>query len=158
MSVLADYGLQRRINASRSSNPDRDLDTQINPEQVSMSEPNQNRPESNHEPSLNHEEEIPREEILGSLLERTKHFLEDDSCHGFLTDHVRDNRMTSIFDFDNVCELVRCVLGRTTIKKLPIDHEECVIWIANCIYEDPLSNERTETLWISIVSRIQNQQ
>ena len=123
-----------------------------------MSEPNQDQSGSNREPFLDQEEESQREEILGSLLERTRHYLEDDSCHGFLTNHVRDNRLTSNFDFENVCELVRCVLGRTTIDKLPIDREECVTWIANCIYEDPVANERTEALWISIVSRIQNQQ
>jgi hypothetical protein len=123
-----------------------------------MSEPNQNQPQPNREPYLDHEDETPREEILGSLLERTRHFLEDNSCHGFLTDYVRDHRLASNFDFENLCELVRCVLGRTAIEKLPIDREDCVTWIANCIYEDPVANERTETLWTSIVSRIQNQQ
>lgn len=123
-----------------------------------MSESNRNPSESNRESFLDHDEETHREEILGSLLERTRHYLEDDSCHGFLTSHVRDHRLSSNFDFENVCELVRCVLSRTKIEKLPIDHEECVTWIANCIYEDPVANERTETLWASIVSRIQNQQ
>jgi hypothetical protein len=123
-----------------------------------MSEPNQNRSESNHERFLDPEEESQREEILGSLLERTKHFLEDDSCHGFLTSYVRDHRLTSNFDFENVSEMVRCVLSRTSIDKLPVDREECVTWIANCIYEDPVANERTEALWTSIVSRIQNEQ
>ena len=109
-------------------------------------------------PSDSLDEETPREEILESMLEKTKHFLEDDSCHGTLTDYVRDHRLPSNFDFGNVSELVRCVLKRTNIEQLPIDHEECVNWIANCIYEDPLANERTEVLWSSIVNRIQNQQ
>ena len=104
------------------------------------------------------EEEVPRDELLGSMLEKTKHFLEDDSCHGVLTEYVRTHRLPSKFDFENISELVRCVLERTNIKQLPIDKEECVNWIANCIYEDPLANERTEILWSSIVNRIQNQQ
>ena len=111
--------------------------------------------ELNHEKI--HEDDSP-DEILGSMLEKTKHFLEDDSCHGFLTEYVRKNRLPSKFDFENLCELIRCALGRTSIEKLPIDQEECVAWIANCIYEDPVANERTEALWNSIVSRIQNQQ
>ena len=123
-----------------------------------MSEPNPNQPESNREPLIDHEEETQREEILGTLLERTKHFLEDDSCHGFLTSYVRDHRLSSNFDFDNVSELVRCVLNRTSMDQLPVDREECVSWIANCIYEDPVSNARTEKLWISIVNRIQDEQ
>ncbi|MFK7767208.1 MAG: hypothetical protein AB8B55_08295 [Mariniblastus sp.] len=117
---------------------------------------------SNFEPEVNHDvqshgDDSP-EELLGSMLEKTKHFLEDDSCHGFLTDYVRTNRLPSKFDFENLSELIRCVLGRTNIEKLPIDLEECVNWIANCIYEDPVANERTEILWNTIVSRMQNQQ
>lgn len=124
-----------------------------------MNEPNQNQPGSDPDPYLDQTEDSPpEEEMLDSLLERTRHFLEDDSCHGYLTDYVRENRLTSNFDFENVCELVRCVLGRTSIDKLPIVQEECVSWIANCLYEDPVANERTEKLWRSIVSRIQNQQ
>ena len=119
-----------------------------------MSEPDRNRIESNQN---SYNDETPREEILGSLLETTKHYLEDDSCHGVLTEYVRIHRLPSRFDFENVCELVRCVLVRTNIEQLPIEKEECLIWIANCIYEDPLANERTEILWSSIVSRIQNQ-
>ena len=120
-----------------------------------MSEPDRKRFESKQE---SYDGELPREELLGSMLETTKHFLEDDSCHGVLTEHVRSHRLPSKFDFENVCELVRCVLGRTNIERLPIEKEECVNWIANCIYEDPLANEKTEILWSSIVSRIQNQQ
>lgn len=104
------------------------------------------------------ETEAPRDELLGSMLEKTKHFLDDNSCHGVLTDYVRKHRLPSTFSFENVGELVRCVLDRTNIEQLPIDREECVTWIANCIYEDPLANEKTEQLWSSIVRRIQNQQ
>ena len=112
------------------------------------------------EPNQNsyQEEEILREDILGSILEKTKHYLEDDSCHGVLTEYVRTHRLPSKFDFENLCELVRCVLDRTNIDQLPIELEECVTWIANCIYEDPVANEKTEVLWSSIISRIQNQQ
>ena len=112
--------------------------------------------ELNHE-NENHEDDSAKE-LLGSMLEKTKHFLEDDSCHGVLTDYVRTNRLPSKFDFENLCELIRCVLARTKIEELPINKEECVTWVANCIYEDPVANERTEILWNSIVKRIQNQQ
>ena len=122
-----------------------------------MTEPDRNRIESNHQ-SYDDDDEVQREELLGSMLETTKHYLEDDSCHGVLTDYVRTHRLPSKFSFENVCELVRCVMERTNIEQLPIDTEECVTWIANCIYEDPLANERTDILWSSIVSRIQNQQ
>lgn len=121
-----------------------------------MTEPDRKRFEPNQN-SYDQEEEA-REEILGPMLETTKHFLEDDSSHGVLTEYVRSHRLSSKFDFENVCELVRCVLERTNIERLPIDKEECVTWIANCIYEDPLANERTDILWSSIVSRIQNPQ
>ena len=121
-----------------------------------MSEPDRKPIDPIHNEPL--DKDSPLEEILASMLETTKHFLEDDSCHGVLTDYVRDHRLPSNFDFENVSELVRCVLKRTNIQQLPIDQEECVNWIANCIYEDPLANERTEVLWSSIVSRIQNQQ
>ncbi len=118
--------------------------------------------ESERKPiKTNHEsvdEELPRDEILESMLETTRHFLEDNSCHGVLTDYVRKHRLPSKFGFENLCELVRCVLQRTNIARVPVDQEECVNWIATCIYEDPLANERTEVLWSSIVSRIQNQQ
>jgi hypothetical protein len=121
-----------------------------------MSDPNQKQSESNQGLPFEHEEGASKEEILGSILERTIHSMEDTSCHGVLTDYVSENRLPSKFSFENLCELVRCVLERTSIDQLPIETEECVTWVANCIYEDPVANERTEILWNSIVSRIQN--
>lgn len=99
--------------------------------------------------------ESSREEILETILERTKHYLDSDSLHERFTKHVREHRLTSKFDFENLTELVRCVLERTKVKQLPIDYEECVSWIATCIYEDPLTNERATRLWGSIINRIQ---
>lgn len=96
-----------------------------------------------------------REEILESMLEQTRSQLDDDGTHEKFTQYVRENRLSSRFDFENVCELVRCVLKPTRIDQLPIDVEECVTWIATCLYEDPLSRERMERLWDSILGRIQ---
>jgi hypothetical protein len=96
-----------------------------------------------------------REEMLETMLEQTKHYLDKDSLHERFTEYVRENRLPSQFDFENLCELVRCVLQSTTIEKLSIDREECVNWIATCIYEDPLANERAARLWHSIIARIQ---
>jgi hypothetical protein len=96
-----------------------------------------------------------RDEILETLLEQTKHYLDKDSFHQRFTQHVREHRLTSKFDFENLSELVRCVLERTKIKQLPVDYEECVNWIATCIYEDPLTNERAARFWNSIINRIQ---
>lgn len=97
------------------------------------------------------------DEMLGSLLEQTRHYLDESSCHGILTDYVRAHRLPSAYGFDNLSELVRCVLAKTTIDQLPLDTEECITWIATCISEDPLANERAERLWRSIIDRIQSQ-
>lgn len=96
-----------------------------------------------------------REEMLDAMLEQTRSHLDDDSFHEKFTQYVRQNRLPSRFDFDNVCELVRCVLKSTKINQLSVDAEECVTWIATCLYEDPLSRERIERLWNSILGRIQ---
>lgn len=96
-----------------------------------------------------------RDEILETLLEQTKHYLDKDSFHERFTQYVREHRLTSKFDFEILSELVRCVLEQTKIKQLPIDYEECVSWIATCIYEDPLTNERAARFWNSIINRIQ---
>ena len=100
-------------------------------------------------------EEQTREEILETMLEQTKHFMDKDSCHERFSQYVREHRLTSKFDFENLTELVRCVLEGTKIKQLPINYEECVDWIATCIYEDPLANERATRFWGSIINRIQ---
>ena len=100
-------------------------------------------------------EEQTREEILETMLEQTKHYLDKESFHERFTEYVRKHRLTSKFDFENLTELVRCVLEGTKVKQLPIDYEECVNWIATCIYEDPLTNERAAKLWGSIINRIQ---
>ena len=100
-------------------------------------------------------EEQTREEILESMLERTKHYLDKQSFHERFTEYVREHRLSSKFDFENLTELVRCVLERSNIKQLPINYEECVNWIATCIYEDPLTNERAARFWGSIINRIQ---
>lgn len=99
-----------------------------------------------------------RDEILDSMLERTRHFLDDKSYHGVLTDYVREQRLPSKFDFENLSELVRCVLSKRSLEQLPISQEECISWITTCIYEDPVANERAATLWNSIVTRIQDHQ
>ena len=96
-----------------------------------------------------------REEILESLLEQTKNHLDGDSLHEKLTAYVRENRLRSTFDFENVCELVRCVLQSTKADSLSLDFEDCVNWIASSLYDDPLANERLERLWNSIVGKIQ---
>ncbi len=96
-----------------------------------------------------------REEILESLLEQTKSQLDGDSLHEKLTAYVRENRLRSTFDFENVCELVRCVLQSTKADSLSLDFEDCVNWIASSLYDDPLANERLERLWNSIVGKIQ---
>ena len=100
-------------------------------------------------------EEQTREEILETMLEQTKHYLDKESFHERFTEYVREHRLTSKFDFENLTELVRCVLEGTKVKQLPIDYEECVNWIATCIYEDSLTNERAARLWGSIINRIQ---
>jgi hypothetical protein len=121
---------------------------------------NETNPENQGQP-LESEHELPqaehrdREEILDSLLEQTKSHLDSDSLHEKLTTYVRDNRLPSAFSFENVCELVRCVLQSTNIDQLSLDFEDCVNWIAACLYDDPLANERLERLWSSIVGKIQ---
>jgi len=123
-----------------------------------MNEPdpgNPAKPMSNLPNSTPDSDAPSREEILDSMLEQTKSHLDSDSIHGKLTDYVRENRLPSHFDFENVCELVRCLLQSTKIDELPIDTEDCVTWIATCLYEDPISNERLARLWDSIVTRIQ---
>lgn len=112
--------------------------------------------EEPHDDAPRGDETEAREEMLDSVLEQTRHYLDSDSFHGVLTDYVRQQRLPSRFDFDNLCEMVRCVLSNTSIADLPMDCEECVVWIATCIYEDLPANERTERLWNSIVDRIQN--
>lgn len=100
-------------------------------------------------------EAVDREEILESLLEQTKSHLDGDSILEKLTTHVRENRLSSTFDFENVCELVRCILESTKINSLSVDFEDCLNWIATRLYDDPLANERLERLWNSIVGKIQ---
>lgn len=100
-------------------------------------------------------EDQAREEILESMLEQTKHFLDKDSFHERFTLYVREHRLTSKFDFENLSEMVRCVLEQTKIQQLPLDYEECVNWIATCIYEDPVASERANRFWSSIINRIQ---
>lgn len=97
-----------------------------------------------------------QEELLESMVEHTKKQLESkNDIHEKLTDYVRENRLPSNFGFENVSHLVRCILESTTIKTLPLDFEECVNWIATRLYEDPLSNERLERLWNSVIDKIQ---
>jgi len=96
-----------------------------------------------------------REEILESMLEQTKGQLDSEGLHEKLTEWVRDKRLSSSFDFENVSELVRCILHMTKINSLSLDFEDCVNWIATCLYEDPLANERLERLWNSIVAKLQ---
>ena len=125
-----------------------------------MTQPHPENPDNQPEqydstPNNMPEEDRTREEILETMLEQTKHYMDGDSLHGRFADYVREHRLTSKFDFENLSELVRCVLEQTKIQQLPIDLEECVNWIATCIYEDPLANERAARLWGSIISRIQ---
>ena len=68
-------------------------------------------------------ENPPPEEILETMLEQTKHFLDKDSFHERFTQYVRQHRLTSKFDFENLSELVRCVLEQTRIQQLPIEYE-----------------------------------
>ena len=103
------------------------------------------------------EAETPRDEMMESMLERAKHHLDSKSSHGVLTQYCREHRLPSQFSFENLCELVRCILGRTAIDDLPIQKEECVSWIATCIFEDLPSHERAERLWDSIIDRIQDE-
>jgi len=124
-----------------------------------MSETNpenqEHRFENEQQQPSEHAEAESREEILESLLEQTKSHLDGDSLHEKLTTYVRENRLRSTFDFENVCELVRCVLLPTKIDSLSLDFEDCVNWIATSLYDDPLANERLERLWNSIVGKIQ---
>ena len=124
---------------------------------MSTGQPNSNQPE--RDPGTAHESEATspdREEVLESLLNQTRHAVGDESYHSLLTDYVREHRLSSKFDFENLSELVRCIIQRTRIDELPVDKEETINWIATCFYEDPVACERVETLWNSIVNRIQN--
>lgn len=113
------------------------------------------KPESRNLDSLRPEE---RDELLGSMLESTQHSIEDEGAFPKLVEFVRNQRLPSQFSFDNLSELVRFILGRTRLKELPLDSEECVSWIANFLYDDPISNARIEKLWAAIVHQIQTKQ
>lgn len=95
------------------------------------------------------------DEVLESMLDQTRQAMQEEGYHQRLTDYVREHRLPSKFDFDNLTEMVRCVLNRTRLDQLAVDQEECIAWVANCIYEDPVAQERTAQLWDSIVQRIQ---
>lgn len=99
--------------------------------------------------------ELPQEQLLDSLLEQTRNTMSDEGGHQLLTDYVREQRLPSKFDFDNLTELVRCIINQTNIDKL-VDKEDAINWIATCFSNDPVAYERVETLWSSIVTRIQN--
>ncbi len=121
---------------------------------MSNSEPHRDQSAENHQ----FEEQDPqpaREELLDSLLNQTRQAMNETGSHELLTNYVRDHRLSSQYDFDNLTELVRCVVARTRIKEYPIDSEDAIGWIATCLYEDPIANERIELLWNSIVQRIQ---
>ena len=97
-----------------------------------------------------------REEVLESMLENTRQTIEDQGFFPILVNFVKQERLPSAFSYENVSELVRFVVNRSRFSKLPIEVEDCVSWIANCIYDDPISNSRTEKLWQAIVSQIQD--
>ena len=97
-----------------------------------------------------------REEVLGSLLDNTNRDLAEPGVFPLLVEYVRGQRLPSSFSFENLNELVRFVVGRTRLAELTLDQEDCISWISNCIYDDPIAHQRTETLWLAIVSRIQN--
>lgn len=97
-----------------------------------------------------------REEVLGSLLDNTNRELAESGVFPLLVEHVRAQRLPSSFSFENLSELVRFIVGRTRLAELTLDQEDCISWISNCIYDDPIAHQRTENLWLAIVSRIQN--
>lgn len=120
-----------------------------------QSDPHQ--PDSGYnQPESNPANERDREEVLESLLNQTRQAVGDDGYHTLLTNYVREHRLSSRFDFENLTELVRCVMNQTSIERLPVDKEEAINWVATCFYEDPVACERVEVLWNSIVTRIQN--
>lgn len=125
----------------------------MNSGQPNPSQPGSNEPEFQDHDSIANGDA--RSEMLESLLNQTRHALDNDGYHTLLTNYVREQRLSSKFDFDNLSELVRCIVGRTQLDQLPVDKEDAVAWIANCFYEDPVARERVESLWNSIVSRMQ---
>ena len=96
-----------------------------------------------------------RQEMLESVIERTRANLSEESLFVELVEFVRMARLPSKFSHENLSELVRFVLSKSDIDLLPIDKEECVAWITNCFYDDPVSNERTARLWSQIIEHIQ---
>lgn len=95
------------------------------------------------------------ESALESVLESTKQSLRDKGSFPMLVEFVRSQRLPSKFSFENLSELVRCILKDTRLKNLSVDFEECVSWIANCLFEDPVANQRAESLWNAIINQIQ---
>ncbi|MEL7498858.1 MAG: hypothetical protein AAFN77_14720 [Planctomycetota bacterium] len=120
---------------------------------MSSGQPNPSQPEQNPA-DIDREASASREEMLDSLLDQTRQAVDDEGYHKLLTEHVRAQRLSSKFDFENLAELVRCIVNRTRIDELPIDKEEAINWIATCFYEDPVACDRVELLWNSIVSRM----
>ena len=98
-----------------------------------------------------------QDELLSGMMEQTVHFLNDQSAHARLTRYVQSHRLTSRFSFENLCEMVRCVLPDEDFATIPVEKEEAVNWIAGRLYEDPLALERSENLWNSIITRIEMQ-
>lgn len=97
-----------------------------------------------------------RSEVLESMLASTQQCFDDQGLFPLLVKHVQVERLRSAYSFENVTELVRFILSRTRLPDLPIDFEECVTWVANCLHDDPIANERTERLWSAIIQRIQD--
>ena len=99
-----------------------------------------------------------REEILDSLLEQTRHELHRDGVFERLTRFVREARLPSKFSLENLNELVRFILSSNQLDRLPMDQEECITWVSNCLYDDPVANERASALWGQIIDKLQGNQ
>lgn len=120
---------------------------------MNTGQPSPLQPDSDGQ-ELRDEETPGNAEMLDSLLHETKRVVDDRGYHALLTEYVREHRLASKFDFDNLTELVRCIVNQTKMDQLPVDKEDAITWIANCFYEDPVACERVELLWNSIVSRM----
>lgn len=105
-----------------------------------------------------HDDSPDRDELLDSLLEQTQNQLNSDGVLKKLVDFVRAERLPSKFSMENLSELVRFILSADRFKNLPIESEDCVTWVSNCIYDDPVANERASVLWGQIIDELQANQ
>ena len=96
-----------------------------------------------------------RQDTLDSVVERTRARMSEESLFLELVEFVRTARLPSKFSHENLSELVRYVLSKTDFESVPLDQEDCILWITNCFYDDPVSNQRSARLWSQIIEHIQ---